>query len=128
MIQNFKNECLEKALNNWGRPTITSLELKEFLIKNHNEFYWTQSECSRFLSDSKLRFTDNGTYKTYFLTTNGFYFRRSNSTFIPINTMSKKHVENALVKYYSNITISYLLQHDSEAKSLLTYYLNENSN
>lgn len=53
--------------------TVTTLEIKKELIRDYPYFYWDQQTVSSYMSqyagDGIFTYTDNGTYRTYSLTT-----------------------------------------------------------
>lgn len=63
--------------------SVTTLDFKNYLRQIHPDLNWKQADVSLFLSSiDGLDFTDNGTYRTYFIANN------------PVNTLSSKVLED----------------------------------
>lgn len=94
---NTKMNCAEAVLKNYlsTNGTITSLELKNQLISQHPNEYWTQNWCSDYLMQSGLSFDDNGTYRTY-------YANATLPTVTPLNVLDTSSILNAAQHLVNN--------------------------
>ncbi len=124
-MNNAFPSIMQGVLDNWHQPTITSLDLKNYLIQNHPEYFWKQSVVSQFLSETDLMSDDNGTYKVYHLNRSGLRYSQSKRQWVDITSMATPHLVNAIRKDYSDATIEDILsQPTSECFLMLQEYMN----
>lgn len=118
-------DVLKNEVDNWGNPTLTTLELKELLIEAYPDFYWRQSVISAYMAMTGLPYSDNGTFRTYMVNTRGMYYSKSKETWIPIKDMNTVHIQNTILKHYMNYTVqSVVAEIDGTLNDLLRELLN----
>lgn len=102
---------IEMAVKNWTKPTLTTLELKEYLRERFSAFFWGQEYVSSFMSQTDYPFTDNGTYRTYIMSKEPMYNSASKGL-IPISSMDPKHARNAFLKHCPGWTVEDVLNEE----------------
>lgn len=130
--------CVNKLLERDN--SVTTLDLKNEFRSNYKGLYIDQKIVSDYLNDTynkyNLSFTDNGTYRTYYLNNDSEYYESATKGRVKISDMHTKHLHNALVKQTSEFTnlskdtcrqlINELLFTDSTLHNLFTEYQERN--
>lgn len=89
--------------------SVTTLDLKNEFRNNYKNIYIDQKIVSGYLNSNytrlNLSYTDNGSYRTYFVYNNDSeYYNSETKGKVKIADMHTKHLLNALVKQMSEFT------------------------
>mgnify|MGYP003618145490 CR=1 FL=1 len=130
--------CIQAMLKNSNE--LTTLELKEYFRNNYGNIYMDQSMVSNYLNENytnyNLSFTDNGTYREYYINTklnDKRYYISESKGLVKISDMHSNHLINALVKEINvrtNLSKSFiknllleLKENESELAALFNEFL-----
>jgi len=114
----MKDACLNVAKQlAKANNTVTTLEIKNELRRDYPYYYWDQKTVSSFMNqfagDGLFDYTDNGTYRTYSLTTTA----QKATTAGPVSkTVSAKKVVKSTNKRNKNISRSDILFYAQNSK------------
>ncbi|HMT01733.1 MAG TPA: hypothetical protein PKD00_00245 [Burkholderiales bacterium] len=131
VLDSFIDICLKNYLT--VKDSFTTLDFKNYFRENNRFINISQDNISQFLmrnhKNYDLFFTDNGTYRTYYVQKEPLYFSKSKGT-IKISSMESTHLMRAIAKEVSNTDKSDLFlmlkSRDLPLFELLKEYISRN--
>jgi hypothetical protein len=133
MLNQFIDNCIKDYLEN--SDSLTTLDLKNYFRRAFRNIEITQSDVSEYMNENyqtyNLEYTDNGTYRTYYLSDEPTYTSKSLGT-IRISALQHNHLLRIIAKEFNNLKKDeiYDVLHEADGLlfNLLKEYISRNEN